>query len=156
MKKLLIFLGIAATGAGILGVVKYNQVKRALERVVPGISALKNVNLNLFGNNAEFTLSVFIRNTTSTDIYINGVIFKITKIIFTDKTTGNVLGTAETNITKVSIPAFEKLIIDNITMNVGLTNTATYLLSSGGDTSKLLDSYNINVEVSALGYKFLI
>ncbi|SFU77043.1 hypothetical protein SAMN05216480_1239 [Pustulibacterium marinum] len=150
MNKVLTSASLLLGSLACFGVVKYQQLKNAMSKLETKIESIKD--LKIKSGVASFNLSVSLNNVTETDIYINGVIFKITRIFVYDLT-GKKIGEATTDLSEIDIPNNKSLTINNIPVTIAVNEALSLLFSSGAN---LKENMQIKAQIEALGYTFII
>ncbi len=151
MNKLLIATGLLFGSLTAFGVSKYVQIKSAVNKLDTKIISIKD--LSIKSGKAFFNLTLGLENNTGTDIYINGVLFKITRVFIYD-TKGKLLGEAGTDLSEIEINNTESLILKDIPVTIAITDGLNLLFSSGFQITK--EDIVAKAQIEGLGYTFII
>jgi hypothetical protein len=150
VKYILISLGIIAVGTSVIAANKIATLKNIFDKmtIVPvGISKLK-INLT----SISFLLDIKITNPTGDDFAISGFsVASLRKLNIFYK--GNYLGSAAANITEISIPKQNELIIHDIPVEVA---TQAILQNIMTITNISINDITIEAVVSVAGNEYKI
>lgn len=116
--KVLIGLGIVVFLTSIFGVKKAKEMQILFSKLT-----IKPLNFRNFSGNLKtikFYCDVVLKNPTDIDFEVNGYLIKLTQLNFYYD--GKFLATSYQNITDISIPANNELLLKNILVEVNVIN----------------------------------
>lgn len=146
-----IFIGAALFIGGLiaLGYKKVSQLQQQLYTIAIAPFAVKNVKIGL--KQISFDLDVIVKNNSAMEFYVTGaVIATLSRLEIVYK--GKVIGTAQTNLDEVSIPAYGQTILKNIPVVIPTSE----LVNNITNISDVLQKFTIIGYVDVLGVEYQI
>lgn len=148
-KTILITAGIAITGLAILGYKKVTELQATFDKMTLYPVGVRNVKLGWLQTRLD--IDVAFKNPTNMDFAVNGVVATLRRIYVNYK--GKVLGVAEVNIDSITIPAYQTLVLKNLTVTVSNTD----LLESAISLTEIsLSDLQISAVVDVMGNEFIL
>ncbi|WP_264550448.1 hypothetical protein [Flavobacterium sp. N2820] len=149
-QKVVLGIGILTLLAA-YGKKKYDDYSNVIENLQFKISSISKVNIK--GLSLFFDISVKFYNPTEHDFYVNGLGFISVKKVRVFRK-GIFLGEANSDITKIEIPAFGTNSISGITIE---TKYLSFLseMSNLAQLTEIKD-YTLEIVVEALGQSYVI
>jgi len=151
MKKVLIIGTIAGISLAAWTLYKWNQIEETIPGIKSGIDEIKT--LEVKNGILKSVLDIFIKNTTSENLSIHGIVAKISRVIFLDKASGKQIAHAIVDINQIHVPANGYLIIKDVELRAPFVDTLLYLLAN---SQNLSNKIAVKVEIKALGKTFLV
>ena len=145
--------GIAAGAAYYFGKDKVKGYSQALENLSFNLKSVKNINFDGLGG-LSLKADVQIVNPSNLDLSIPGSMINIQQIEFFTKS-GQLLGTANTNINNIAISAQGTKLLQNIPVQIPISQALgniSELLDIVGDSSNL----NIATTIEIFGKQFTL
>lgn len=147
----IVLIGLIAIIA--FGFVKAKKLKEIFDKMtITPASFPKGLDINFNENRIKFKIDIRLTNPTKEDFNANGFIAKLSKVkVFYDN---KYLGVSTVNISDISIPHQNEIILHDIDVVVDFSNAVDILLSlSNFSTDKL--SFSGVIEVAGVEYEIV-
>ena len=144
---------LLAAGAVIVGssIIAYNKTQRLIQifdkMTIKPASLPKKVKINL--QTISFNIDIMLTNPTGEDFAVSGGIATLRQIAIYFK--GQLLGYAQTNITTVSIPSYDKIIIHDIPVTFATINLVEVAGGAGIPNADMLNQFVYQGTIEVLG-----
>lgn len=148
-KTLLITAGIAIAGIAVLGYKKATDLQATFDKMSLYPVGVRNIKVGWL--QTKLDIDVAFKNPTNMDFAVNGVIATLRRIYVNYK--GKVLGVAEVNIDSISIPAYQTLVIKDLTV---IASNPDLLQNVIALTSISLSDLQITAVVDVMGTEFTL
>lgn len=148
-KTLLITAGIAIAGIALLGYKKVTDLQATFDRMSLYPVGVRNIKVGWL--QTKLDIDVAFKNPTNMDFAVNGVVATLRRIYVNYK--GKVLGVAEVNIDSISIPAYQTLVIKDLTV---IASNPDLLQNVIALTSISLSDLQITAVVDVMGTEFTL
>lgn len=149
-QKVIIGASILALLA-LYGKKKYDDYKDIISLLTFKISDISNVKIS--GLSLFFDIAIKFHNPTNKDFYVNGLgLISVNKVKVFRK--GVFIGEANSDITKIEIPAFEFTTLSGITIETKYLNFLSELSNLASLTE--VKDYSLEIVIEALGQTYII
>lgn len=148
-KKLLIGAGIFLTGLAVWGYYRAKRLKAVFDAMT--IKPVRITNLKVTLTSITFNLDILLQNNTTEDFNVRGYSASLRRVLIYYK--GQFLGQAVANITAISIPKLNQLVIHNLPVQVATVNILSNIMTI---TELRVEDLTIIAEVEALGRTYMI
>lgn len=152
LKNTLYVAGGALVFSSIVGFKKVSKIKTIFDAMEIKPDSYSKFDFNLSEAKIRFNLNVLLSNKTNEDLYVTGVsVATLKQIQLYYK--GAFIGTANVNISEISIPANKLLLIKNIPIEVQAVNVLQNIKSLINFDINLL---TVNGIIEVLGITYVI
>lgn len=147
--------GVLATGLALLFFKKVTNLQYAFSKMAIGQYGIpRNIEIHApFSADGyiRFTTDVALKNNSEEDFNLSGnIIATLTRLAFIYE--GTTIGSANVNITEISVPAYGEKIIPNIPVEVSAKN----LFSNISNIPAMINKFSIIGYVNVLGTEYMI
>jgi len=148
-KTILITAGLALAGIALIGYKKVTDLQATFDKMKLYPVGVRNIKIGWL--QTKLDIDVAFKNPTNMDFAVNGVIATLRRIYVSYK--GKTLGVAEVNIDSISIPAYQTLVIKNLTV---IASNPDLLQNALSLTEISISDLQITAVVDVMGNEFTL
>lgn len=149
VKNILIISGLLLAGSVILVKKKVEELQLTFDRMTMSLYLVKNVRIGF--KEIKFDLDVLLKNNTVLDFFVTGsAVATLTRLQILYE--NNIIGMAHVNISEISVPAYQSIVLKNIPIVISTSN----FINNLANIENLIKNFEIIGFVDVLGVEYQI